>query len=82
MNFAPKRTAGSVRNSTAAPVDITPCAPDCRYDAMLLAFHDYIVGKQENPFNYDHEYAVQKVLWDAVGGVQILGTQLEERKMQ
>jgi len=35
MNFAPKRTAGSVRNSTAAPVDITPCAPDCRYDAML-----------------------------------------------
>jgi len=80
MTFAPRRTAGSVFHSTKTAVDIVPNADDSRYDAMLLDFHDYVVGKKENPFSYEHDYTVQKVLWDAVGGVEILGTNLQERK--
>lgn len=33
-----------------------------RYDAMMLDFHDCVIGKKENPFTYEHEYAVQKAL--------------------
>ena len=50
-----------------------------RYDDMLLAFHDYVVGKESNPFDYDHEYAVQQTLDMAVGGIRILGKELEAK---
>ena len=42
---------------------------DDAYDFMLCDFHDYVVGKKENPFSYEHDYAVQEVLLQACGGV-------------
>ena len=50
-----------------------------RYKEMLINFHDYILGKEENPFTYAHEYAVQEVLDAAVGGLKSLGRELERR---
>ena len=41
-----------------------------RYDEMMQDFHAYILGEKENPFTYDHDYLVQKVLWEIVGGVR------------
>lgn len=81
MTFAPKRTSGTAMRKMAQPVELPAVdSMENRYDAMLLGFYDYVTGRQENPFSYDHEYAVQKVLWDAVGGVEMLGTALEEEK--
>lgn len=43
---------------------------DCRYDVMIRDFYDYIKGVKENPYTYSHEYAVQEVLNEIVGGVK------------
>lgn len=44
------------------PIDDVP--PDCRYDTMVADFYDYIMGAKVNPYTYEHEYKVQKVLVD------------------
>ena len=41
-----------------------------RYDEMTKDFYSYIMGEKENPFTYEHEYAVQEVLDQVVGGVR------------
>ena len=41
---------------------------DCRYDEMMKDFYDYCTGKKQNPFSYEHDYTVQKVLYEIVGG--------------
>ena len=49
-----------------------PCAqiPDeCRYDEMLRDFYDFIVNGKENPYSYEHEYTVARVLSEIVVGV-------------
>ena len=46
---------------------------DGRYDEMMKDFYAYIVGKKENPFTYEHEYNVQAVLDEVVGGVKFYG---------
>ena len=50
---------------------------DGRYDQMMIDFHDYIVGKKQNPFSYEHEYAVQEVLDQIVGGVKFYGKNID-----
>ncbi len=46
---------------------------DCRYDDMMQDFYCYIKGTKENPFTYEHDYAVQEVLSEIVGGVRFNG---------
>jgi predicted dehydrogenase len=48
-----------------------------RYDEMMQDFHAYILGEKENPFTYEHDYLVQKVLSQIVGGIQLHGKNLE-----
>ena len=48
-----------------------------RYDEMMKDFHDYITGKKENPYTYEHEYLVQEVLNDVVGGVKFYGKNID-----
>jgi len=38
-----------------------------RYDEMMKDFYAYIKGTKENPFTYEHEYAVQQVLHAVIG---------------
>ena len=40
---------------------------DCRYDTMMQDFYDYVMGTKENPFTYEHDYKVQKVLSEICG---------------
>ena len=40
-----------------------------RYDEMMQDFYAYIQGTKQNPFTYEHEYAVQEVLDEVVGGI-------------
>ncbi len=41
---------------------IADIADDGRYDDMMKDFYDYVMGIKENPYTYDHELALQKVL--------------------
>ena len=40
-----------------------------RYDIMMQDFYEYIKGTKENPYTYEHDYLVQKVLYEICGGV-------------
>ena len=46
----------------AKPVDVYELPNSMRYDDMMTEFYDCVTGKKENPYTYDHEYTVQKVL--------------------
>ena len=49
-------------------VDVCDLPSDCRYDDMMRDFYSYCIGEKENPFTYDHDYIVQKVLYEIIGG--------------
>ena len=42
-----------------------------RYDEMMKDFHAYMMGTKQNPFSYEHDYLVQKVLSKIVGGIRL-----------
>lgn len=44
-----------------------------RYDEMMKDFYSYVKGTQQNPFTYEHEYMVQEVLSEIIGGVKFYG---------
>jgi predicted dehydrogenase len=48
-----------------------------RYDEMMQDFYAYIQGTTENPFTYEHDYTVQKVLSEIVGGVRFHGKNID-----
>ena len=58
-------------------IEIADTLKKCRYDSMIRDFYDYIIGEKENPFTYEHEYTVQKVLDEIVGGVRINGKNID-----
>ena len=54
-------------------IPIVEDAVNARYDLMMQDFYSYIVGEKQNPFTYAHDYAVQEVLSEIVGGVRFNG---------
>ena len=48
-----------------------------RYDDMMQDFYSYIKGTKQNPFTYEHDYLVQKVLSEIVGGVHFNGKNID-----
>ena len=52
-------------------IDVKDIPKDCRYDEMMQDFYAYIIGTKENPFTYEHDYLVQKVLSEIIGSVGI-----------
>ena len=49
----------------------------CRYDDMVQDFYAYVMGTKQNPFTYEHDYLVQKVLSEIVGGVRFNGKNID-----
>lgn len=52
-------------------VDVKDIPKDCRYDEMMSDFYGYVTGAKENLFSYEHDYSVQKVLYQIVGGAGV-----------
>ncbi len=67
----------AITNKTYEDVKVTlpfeDNTADGRYDEMMRDFYSYIVGDKENPFTYEHDYLVQKVLSEMVGGIRFNG---------
>ena len=57
------------------PIDDVPGS--CRYDEMMKDFYAYIKGTKQNPFTYEHDYLVQKVLSEIVGGIRFNGKNID-----
>jgi hypothetical protein len=58
-------------------VPVRDLPKDCRYDDMIQDFYEYILGTKQNPFTYEHDYLVQKVLSEIVGGVRFHGKNID-----
>ena len=43
-------------------LDIEDIPVPCRYDGMMKDFYDFIVGNKENPFSYEHELSLKKIM--------------------
>ena len=63
MNIAHKKHYSDAKEK----IDITDIPKDSRYDTMVQDFAAYINGTLENPFTYDHEISVHKVLTQICG---------------
>lgn len=50
---------------------------DGRYDDMMQDFYAYIIGTKQNPFTYKHDFLVQRVLDEIVGGVRFNGNNID-----
>ena len=48
-----------------------------RYNEMMKDFYSYIMGTKQNPFSYEHDYLVQKVLSKIIGGVRFNGKNID-----
>jgi len=77
MTFAAAHPQKRACVQMAQPIELPPQSNDCRYDDMMQDFYAYIMGTKENPFTYEHDYAVQEVLDAACGGIRSLGKELE-----
>lgn len=62
MKFSDVHIANSEYENMATEVDLKDTCMDNRYDDMMKDFYAYIQGTKINPYSYDHEYCVQKVL--------------------
>ena len=49
-------------------IPVETLSKECRYDDELRCFYDYITGKQQNPWSYQHNYTVQSILTKLTGG--------------
>lgn len=60
----------------AKPLETEHLPDNCRYDEMMQDFYSFVTGKAQNPFTYEHEYALQEVLDKVVGGVKAIGNNI------
>ncbi len=49
-------------------IDVPDVPNEIRYDIMMKDLYEYIIGTKTNPFSYEHDYLVQKVLYEICGG--------------
>ena len=77
MTWSDKNIADKTYADRKVTVPVKDVPGDCRYDDMMQDFYAYIQGTRENPFTYAHEYAVQEVLDEVVGGIRFFGNRIE-----
>lgn len=66
MTYSDTTITNSPYKHVKQDVAIEDVPPGSRYDDMVCDFNDYILGKKENPFTYEHDYLVQKVLMEMI----------------
>ncbi|MBE6588593.1 MAG: Gfo/Idh/MocA family oxidoreductase [Ruminococcaceae bacterium] len=77
MTYADTAMGGGTYADVKTTVPFELDAADSRYDGMMQDFYAYIMGTKKNPFTYEHDYLVQKVLDEIVGGVRFHGTNID-----
>lgn len=77
MTYSDTAIATNAYMDMKTAVEIKEPPMDCRYDTMMKDFHAFVTGKKENPFSYEHDYTVQKVLSEVVGGIGFHGKHID-----
>ena len=77
MTFAQKGSGQEYFDNYAIEQPCIALPDDQRYDEMMEEFYSCINGEKPNPYTYEHEYLVQKVLLEIVGGVNFNGKDID-----
>ncbi len=77
MTWAKPSMAKSPWSAACEQVPVADLTGDCRYDEMMKDFYAYMIGTKQNPYTYEHDYLVQKVLNEIVGGVRFHGKHID-----
>ncbi len=77
MTYSDLSVATNCYEDMKEDVDVKDIPKDSRYDDMMRDFYAYINKTKENPFTYKHDYLVQKVLDEIVGGVEFNGKNID-----
>lgn len=77
MTYADTSMGGSTYSDKKITIPFDLNCGDCRYDEMMKDFYSYVMGTKENPFTYEHDYTVQKVISEIVGGVRFNGKNID-----
>lgn len=67
MTFSDINMTKSHYEDIKEKIEVSDIPKDCRYDTMVQDFAEYINGTKENPFTYEHEIAVHKVITQVCG---------------
>lgn len=77
MTYSDTKMVDKPWENVCIDVPIENVPGNCRYDDMIQDFYEYIQGTKQNPFTYEHDYTVQKVLNEIVGGVRFNGKNID-----
>ena len=77
MTYSDTSIADKIYEDRKIVIPFEDHTADGRYDEMMQDLHAYIMGTKQNPFTYEHDYLVQKVLSEIVGGVRIYGKHID-----
>ena len=77
MTYSDKTIADRAYEDRKQVIPFEDNTADGRYDDMVQDFYAYIIGEKENPFSYEHDYKVQKVIDEIVGGVGFNGKNID-----
>lgn len=70
MTYADTEISTASYKDMKETVNVRDLPEGCRYDDMMQDFYCFIKGTKQNPFTYEHDYTVQKVINEVVSGVK------------
>lgn len=68
MTYSDLKIASRAYEDMKENVAVKDIPKSCRYDEMIKNFYAYITGTKKNPFTYERDYLVQKVLYKIIKG--------------
>ena len=77
MTYSDTTITNKTYNDVKIEIPVVDNTNDGRYDDMMRDFYDYVMGEKQNPFTYEHDYLVQKVLSEIVGGIRFNGKNID-----
>ena len=68
MTWSDRQLATQVHDDRKVEIPVEDLPRESRYDEEFRCFHDYVTGAKKGPWSYEHNYLVQEVLIQIVGG--------------
>ena len=70
MTLAKKGAGKEYFEDYARELPIVSLYDSCRYDEMIKDLYAFVTGQKENPYSYEHEFLLQKTLYEIIGEKQ------------
>lgn len=77
MTYSDTSIADNVYEDRKIYIPFRDDSHDGRYDEMMKDFYAYIKGTKQNPYTYEHDYMVQEVIDEIIGGVKVHGKNID-----